>query len=315
MRDKSVDIILPVYNGEKYIVEQLQSIINQTYSCWRILIRDDGSTDNTVKIIREYSMNYPEKFILIQDDKNNLGVVNNVFEILKYAKSDYMMLCDQDDVWKNNKIEILLKYILKAEDKDPGIPILVHSDAIIVDKNLNIINESFTNLARFNRNNSNLSNLLQFNIVQGATAIFNRKLLEKMYRIFDGKAGKKIHHDWWCALIAASFGKIFFCDKPLMLYRQHGKNLVGVGYFKQKKLKELFADNISEFRITNYGKVNSLLCRKFLEYYGNDLSERQFKIVDHYYQKPNNFIEFIKLGLYRDYRLKEIILMFLFGIE
>jgi glycosyltransferase involved in cell wall biosynthesis len=314
-KSKQVDIILPVYNGEKYLIEQIQSILKQTYPSWRLLIRDDGSWDNTVSIIREYSKNYNQKIILIEDDKGNLGVTNNVFEILTYVESDYVMFCDQDDVWKENKVENLLKYIMKAEIKYPDTPILVHSDASVVDKNLQIINASFTNMANFNRSNSNLSNLLQFNIVQGATVVFNKRLYEKMERLFCIQVSKKTYHDWWCALIAAAFGKIFFYDQSFILYRQHGKNLVGVGYFKQKKLKELLKDIGGEIRVTNYCKVNRLMCRKFLDYYHTELSVNQLKIIEHFYNRPNDLFEFIKLGLFLDYRLKEIVLMFLFGIE
>lgn len=312
---KQVDIILPVYNGEKYIKDQIDSILAQSYTHWRLIIRDDGSTDETVSIVRDYCNRYSQKVILLEDDKKNLGVVNNVFEILKHANADYYMFCDQDDIWIREKIEVLVKYIQRAERSNRETPILVHTDATVVDKDLRVLNKSFSDLAGFNRENCNLSNLLQFNIVQGATAIFNQRLYDKLSPLFQEKFGKKTYHDWWCALVAASFGKIFYCSKPLMLYRQHGRNLVGVGYFKKKRLFELFQDNGGEIKVTNYCKVNRIICRKFLELYKDDLSKKQIDIIMHYYQRPNDFIEFMKLGLYRDYRLKEIILMFLFGIE
>ena len=81
-----VDIALPVYNGENYIKEQIESIIGQTYPYWRLLIRDDGSTDNTVAIIKEYSLKYPNKILVIEDDKGNLGVTNNSFEICSFVQ-------------------------------------------------------------------------------------------------------------------------------------------------------------------------------------------------------------------------------------
>ena len=226
------------------------------------------------------------------------------------------MFCDQDDVWLVNKVELLLKYMIRAEKKYGIIPILVHSDAVVVDKNLKVINRSFTELAGFNREMSHLSNLLQFNIVQGSTSIFNRELLNKLLCLFNsGNISKKTYHDWWCALVASAFGKIIFCNKQLMLYRQHRKNLVGVGYFKKKKLKELFRDKGTELKITNYCKVNRIMCRKFLDYYRKDLNKRQRRIVEHYYHRPENIREFFKLGLYSEYRLRDILLMFLFGIE
>jgi glycosyltransferase involved in cell wall biosynthesis len=315
-KKRTVDIVLPVYNGEKYVKEQIESILCQTYPYWRLLIRDDGSTDNTVAIIMKYLLKYPDKILMIEDDKRNLGVTNNSFEICRHVQSDYIMFCDQDDVWFEDKVEQLLKYMVKAEQKYGAIPLLVHSDAVVVDSKLKVINRSFTELAGFNRAMSHLSNLLQFNIVQGSTSIFNRVLLDKLLRLSDaGKVNKKTYHDWWCALIAAAFGKIIFCNRQLMLYRQHGKNLVGVGYFKKKTLKELFHDKGTELKITNYCKVNRMMCRKFLDYYSKDLSEKQIKIVEHYYQRPDDVLEFFTLGLYREYKLRDMLFMFLFGIE
>lgn len=316
VKRRIVDIVLPVYNGEKYIREQIESIIGQTYPYWRLLIRDDGSSDNTVAIIKEYGLKYIDKIHVIEDDKRNLGVTNNSFEICKYIQSDYIMFCDQDDVWLENKVELLLKYMIRAEQKYGIMPLLVHSDAVVVDKDLKVINRSFTELAGFNRNMSNLSNLLQFNIIQGSTSIFNRELLIKLRRLSNCEnVSKKTYHDWWCALVASAFGKIIFCNKQLMLYRQHGKNLVGVGYFRKKKLKELFRDKGTELKVTNYCKVNRMMCRKFLDYYGKDLSERQIRVVEHYYHRPEDILEFLQLGLYREYKLKDMFFIFLFGIE
>lgn len=312
---KTIAVVLPTYNGEKYIQQQINSILSQTVQNWYLYIRDDNSNDKTPQIIREYSKKFPDKITVITDRKGNLGVTNNVFEILSYVNNEYIMFCDQDDIWNKNKIKVLYNYIRIKEKEFPDIPLLVHSDSIIVDKNLNIICDSFTNYASLNRKNSNLSNLLQFNIVQGSSSIFNKKLFFKLKNLFGKPINSKIYHDWWCALTAAAFGKIFFCNKPLMLYRQHTKNLVGVGYLRKKSIKEIFEDKGTDLKITNYCKVNRIICRKFLECNEKDLSEIQVQIIGHYYNRPNDFGEFLRLRLYRDYSLKEIITMFLVGIE
>ena len=99
-----VDILMATYNGGKYIAEQIDSILNQNYNDWKLYIRDDGSKDNTVNIVKEYIEKYPDKIILIEDGRRNLGPKLNFGELLKISKSEYCMFCDHDDVWMEDKV-------------------------------------------------------------------------------------------------------------------------------------------------------------------------------------------------------------------
>ncbi|MBS5112853.1 MAG: glycosyltransferase [Coprobacillus cateniformis] len=108
-----VDILLATYNGEKYIREQIDSILNQTYQDFRILIRDDGSKDETVSIIENYTKKYQGKIVLIQDNIECGSSVSNFMELSKHATADYIMYCDQDDYWFTNKIDSSLNAIRK----------------------------------------------------------------------------------------------------------------------------------------------------------------------------------------------------------
>jgi glycosyltransferase involved in cell wall biosynthesis len=110
-----VDILMATYNGEKYIRQQLDSILSQTYEQWLLYIRDDGSTDNTVEIINNYIKKYPDKIILINDEKKGLGAKLNFGETMKFSKNDYTMFVDQDDVWMNYKISKSLDIMEKQE--------------------------------------------------------------------------------------------------------------------------------------------------------------------------------------------------------
>ena len=217
-----IDIILPTYNGEKYISQQIDSIINQTYSDWKLIIRDDGSTDNTIKIINRYIKDYPKKIILIKDNLGNLGTSGSNNILIQYVSSNYFMFCDQDDIWEYNKIEESLREMQIIERLNPNIPILICSDASCIDTNNIIINHSFFKSQKFINTTNSAHKLLALNIVQGSTALMNYNVIKTIQYIPKG-----IYHDWWTAVNVAYYGKISYISKPLLKYRQHNNNVVG----------------------------------------------------------------------------------------
>ena len=135
-----IDILLATYNGEKYLRDQIDSILNQTYADFNLIISDDASTDDTVKILEEYKKKDSRITVYIQE--KNIGSNNNFEFLLTKVQNDYYMLSDQDDIWEKEKIEKSVKKI-KETNAD-----LVFSDLAVVDANLNIINESFCNKKR-----------------------------------------------------------------------------------------------------------------------------------------------------------------------
>jgi len=312
-----IDIILPTYNGEKYIKELLDSIINQTYTEFIIIVRDDGSKDNTVKIFMDYKRRYPTKFEVIEDNLGNLGVINNVFEILKYSKSKYIMFCDQDDIWFENKILQLLQCIKQKEKANYGVPIIVHSEVVVVDEELEVLDESYSHYGGLNRKRIHLCNLIQKNEVQGSSLICNKYLLDLSRKLIEKRNYKLVYHDYWFAVLASVFGRIYFYSTPLMHYRQHSNNLVGARR-SRISLKSCFKLTISEknrLRYNNYLITNKEICNVLLKLYKSDLTDEQIKIIYHFKDRPSDLIEFFKLKLYRYYNLKELIVILLFGIH
>lgn len=313
-----VDIILPTYNGELYINQLLDSILSQDYKSFNILIRDDMSRDKTLEILNRYEKQYPESVTIIRDNLGNLGVVRNIFEILKYSTSKYIMLCDQDDVWFKNKIFLLLKCIKKIEIDLNEQPILVHSEAMVVDEKLRIMDRSFSHYSGLNRRRSSLCNLLQKNVVQGASSIFNRNLLDIAKPLIELNPKIKVtgYHDLWFAVLATLFGKLYYYPATLMYYRQHSRNLVGA---KEKlKLMEFFCmpmKSIDNFKDSHYLYSFSNFCYLLLKLYKNKLNNDQKNIINHYYNNPLDTIEFFKLHLYRYYNVKDILLMITFGVN
>lgn len=219
-----ITILMTTLNGEKYIAEQIESLLNQTETRWKLVIQDDCSNDKTAEIIQDYVRRYSSKIIFVERESPSGSAKNNFSSMLKFAKTDYMMTCDQDDVWLPQKIEVTLQKILELEETfSKKIPLLVHTDLKVVDSNLKIVAESMFKRQNLNYCRDGLNNLLVQNIVTGCTLMVNATLLNRIQEI----PQESIMHDWWFALIAATFGHIGFVNQSTILYRQHSKNEVG----------------------------------------------------------------------------------------
>ena len=269
---ENVSIVLPTYNGEKYIKKQLDSIINQTYTDWHLYIRDDGSKDKTREIVKTYADRFPQKITVIKDHKGNLNVSANVFEILRFVKGKYIMLSDQDDVWFKRKVELQFKAIRQLERRYPGKAVLLCADAVVTDKNLNVLYSSLFRCAFYDIRCSNFSNLLQRNIVQGASSIFNYRLLIEMQKAMEMGNTNIIMHDYWLALVASAQGKVQMMKKPLMYYRQHDENLVGALNYR----KSFHFDMIKEWL---YLVRNKRIIKEFKRVYGQSLEKENLEII------------------------------------
>jgi len=226
----TVEILLATYNAEKYIKEQINSIIAQKEVKWSVLARDDGSKDDTVFLLNEYENQYPECFRVINDEKKGLGACGNFSALMNASSADYVAFCDHDDVWHPNKLLKAINLIKSLERNSlPDKPILVHSDLRVVDENQKEIALSLSKLQKFNlKRGSVFHRLLMQNVVTGCTMVVNRALINKCGAI----PLEAVMHDHWLALIAAAFGKIGVINGvPEIDYRQHSKNTIGAKPF------------------------------------------------------------------------------------
>lgn len=290
-----IDILLAVYNGEKYIKAQLDSILGQTCEDWRLLIRDDGSKDNTLAIVNEYMSKYPEKIYLITDETNAGGAKYNFYQILKASTSDYIMLADQDDVWDKNKVQNAYNRIIQEEESvGKNKPVLCHGDLCVVDGNLNVINASMANMQKLDPQKNKLNDYLVQNNVTGCTVIFN-KALRDMCRSMPKEA---VMHDWWFALIASAFGKVCYMERAEILYRQHGNNTEGAKNLKNPiyLLKRLF--NRKQIK-KNLSKTY-FQARAFYNEYENELNSSQKEIINAYIslEKSNKIRKYMIIKKY-----------------
>lgn len=223
---EQVSIVMASYNGESYIREQIDSIINNTYSDWKLEICDDGSLDGTISIIKEYVEKYPNRIFFHENDKN-LGVVQNFLEGAKRAEGNYIMFADQDDVWLPEKISHTLEKMKEIEQEDTEVPTVVFTDAKVVNERLEEIASSFHQISSLDTGKTDLPHLLMENKLIGCTMMFNQAVAKLLYELPQNAR----YHDWWIGLLAASMGRIAYLKEGTLLYRQHGNNEVGAQNF------------------------------------------------------------------------------------
>lgn len=227
--NNSVCVLLASYNGEKYIQDQVQSILAQDYGEIDIFIVDDFSTDNTAVLVQRFQELHPN--IRVKINKNNLGPTANFLSMLSLHghNYDYVFFCDQDDFWLPNKITRAVEQISSLTS-----PALYCSNCCLVDENLNLISEQrWEFVPEFT-----FGNALIENFAQGCTIALNRKAVKLLnsceYRNIQGI----ILHDWWCYLIVSAFGEVIYDPKPTMLYRLHANNVAGHNFgFERMKIR------------------------------------------------------------------------------
>lgn len=228
----TIAVLLATYNGDKYLAAQLDSLLAQTYSNFIVVVRDDCSSDTTAGILAQYHTRYPDKFHLLPADQNNKGASGSFSCLLEYVLEHkqqlgldlaYMMFCDQDDVWYPEKMACQMQAMLAAEDGNTATPVLVHSDLEVVSEELQRIAPSLAKFQGLETQRNQFCNLIISNLVTGCTALIN-EALAVLARPVPQQA---IMHDWWLALVASAFGKVIFLNRPLVHYRQHGKNTIG----------------------------------------------------------------------------------------
>jgi glycosyltransferase involved in cell wall biosynthesis len=225
-----IDILIATFNGERYISDQINSILSQTYCEWRLLIHDDGSTDRTIEIIKKYQEKYPGRIIIFEDGIVGLGAKDNFSYLLSKSIAKYTMFCDQDDVWLPRKIERTFNVMLELESSAvDNTAIGVFTDLKVVDNNLNIIAESAWNYQKNSPELSDNIKLLAFrNYITGCTLMINYHAK----KISTPIPNKAIMHDWWIGLCILKNGGILkSVHESTILYRQHDHNEVGASKF------------------------------------------------------------------------------------
>lgn len=256
------EVIVCTYNGSEYIVEQLESIVAQSIQPQKIIICDDGSTDDTLDLINRFSESTPVMIEIHCRTIGRKGVSYNFMYGLSFFSSEFVFLSDQDDIWDEKKV---LMYKNIAETAPKHTPLLIYSDALLVDKSLNVINRSFLSSERLLRKeNDSFKNLIFQNVIQGATVMINKNFINRI-KYNDNM----VMHDWWLGLIAASLGNIYFIPEPLIKYRQHANNLVGG---KEYNIFSIFHKLMKFKKIKKQNKNIKAQAKEFYKIYHNEIN-------------------------------------------
>lgn len=229
--------MMAVFQGERYLKAQLDSIFAQTRRDWVLYIQDDGSTDGTLDIISSYIEREPRRIVLFSEKENREKGAKHNFSSLfdKVPKAEYYMFCDQDDIWEKDKLQRMMEHVPEEQDR----PFLMYCDMRVMDNGENLLSDSFCTYSGLEfpscKKEYLFRRLMGYNFITGAAMLYNHALREQV-----GKIPREcLMHDWWIALVAAAFeAEIIFLPEALQTYRQHGENVLGA--FSRENTKNKF---------------------------------------------------------------------------
>jgi glycosyltransferase involved in cell wall biosynthesis len=270
----AVEIALATYNGARHIEAQLDSYVSQSFTDWGLLVRDDGSSDATVELIRGHAARHRYPLRFTDDSGTREGYPDTFYTLLEQSRSPIVLFSDQDDVWLPEKLSLFVRTLRELPE---GRPALVHSDLRVVSEELEQLSPSYLRQIRaYPPHSDSVLGLLCWNYVTGCASGFNARARE-VFRRPEARTG----HDAWVALTCAALGSVTFLDVQTVLYRQHGKNLVGAGLRPpHRDGKYWWKLPFDERRSRNRGPL--AIAESLLRCYGPELSERTRRDVTLY---------------------------------
>lgn len=299
--EKKVAVLISTYNGEKYLKEQLDSILNQTYKNIEIVIRDDGSSDSTKEIIKEYRQKHDN---IILKEGTNIGFIKSFFKLLEISHADYYAYCDQDDIWLENKLELAVRLLDEADNTKPN---LAFGNSDYYDENMKLINEGEKHKT------FSFQNSLYECVTQGMTMVINQKAKEI---IIENLPEKCFFHDWWTYMICSGMGKVFYSDETVVKYRRFQKNATAEG----QNIFKIFLWRIEKLVTDNGMKDIRAQQLEYKKMFYNKLPEENKSILDIFVQEKYNFFKAIQKAFYPQKLRRKLIddimirILFLLGV-
>ena len=259
-------VLLSTHNGQAYLRPLMESVFGQDCHHLEVLVRDDGSNDDTVSLLREYAAGNRSVRVIVGE---HIGVAQSYFELLRMssAAADFLMLCDQDDVWRGDKVSRAVGGLARC---DPETPVLYCSRVAIVDEALRLL--GYSDLPR---RGLSFRNALVQNVAMGCTIAVNqaarRLLLRRLPR-------DVCMHDWWMYLVVSAFGQLAYDEEPAIFYRRHAGNVFGIplGTAETWRLK------VRRFR--KFGKLNPVVrqAEEFSRIFGASLPEDHRRVLERF---------------------------------
>lgn len=267
---KEVQVLLSSYNGEKFIKEQIDSILAQKDVAVKLLVRDDGSVDGTVKILKQYEEAHDNIRVLYGENK---GVIESFFALIEEAgEAEYTAFADQDDVWLPGK---LFRAVSVFTEEEKELPQVYCSAKQLVDEQLNPLPEGI----RYGKVVPDFGNALVENMCTGCTCVINREML----RLLKGRKPEfTVMHDFWIYLVGSGFGTVIYDTESHILYRQHSGNELGAASSPVENYKR---------RVKNFKKHRGQLTRQaeeLLRLYGAELPEDKKELAEELVQAKKN---------------------------
>ncbi len=254
MQTPLISIALCTYNGENYLVEQLDSLVNQDYPNLELIIVDDRSSDNTLKMLTSYSANFP--FVRIYQNESNLGYVKNFEKAISLCRGEYIALADQDDLWNLNKISKLYKNI--------NDHILIYHDSAFVNEHGESMDKKMSDIINLYKGHD-FRPFLFGNCISGHAMLFKKTLIRYIMPF-----NKSYFHDHWIAFAATNHGSIGLIEECLVNYRQHDNASTDILSKKIQKKEEPFNEDKKLIHWIRF-------CKKYS-------TAKNYKFIDHLHQ-------------------------------
>ncbi len=273
MRSFPIQILLATYNSSRFLREQMDSILAQDCRVFEVLVRDGGSTDDTLDIIGEYQRKHPETIRFL--GQRPATALENFSSLLAASDAPLVMFSDHDDVWKPGKVKASLeKYREMEAEYGSDTPIMVFTDSEVVDSELNPISRSMIRFQNLNPHLLTLNRLIVQNVPSGNTMLVNRALVELASPV----PSAAVMHDHWLTLVAATMGKIGFLPKPTIYYRQHSNNVYGASYYSFSTFWRKLRLGRERIRTRFQQNINQAVA--FGARYSGSLSERDLNMLE-----------------------------------
>lgn len=242
-----VSVAMTTYNGEAYLVEQLDSIVNQDYKNIELIVCDDGSTDSTMSMLGSYRDSHPDLRMEIYPAAQNLGYVKNFEKAISFCRGKYIAFCDQDDIWYSAKISKQLDVLLA------NTALAVFTDADLIDAKGRLFQQGLWGAVIGGLPPETIDHRAFYlsNCVTGCTLIIDRTLLDSALPFIEG-----VPHDWWLAYHAAYLDRLSWVDEKLLGYRQHGTNVYGVGgRLRRERMDFYFRHKLDKWKLNKRIKL------------------------------------------------------------
>lgn len=292
-----IDILLATYNGARYLSQQIHSLLTQTYVHWNLFVHDDGSSDATREIL-DYYASVDSRIHIIDEGKVLKSASENFMYLLQFSTSDFCICCDQDDIWFENKLQVLYDAI---KDRDQKIPQAVYGNGYMYYSDQGRV-EGRSVLKAPER----LEDILFLNGgIQGCAILFNRAMRDLCL----DRPSFVVMHDHLFTLVALTFGEFTYVDRFLMLYRRHEATVTDafVGDFKQKTVAFARKRNTPLLEVNHYHAL-----KDFYHHYGHKMNEKSRKSFELLFSMEKNikFIRFLKIfrGGFRLYNKRSLLL-------